>query len=351
MPSWHATLPCPTRIGFIRRSPSAAVLLALTPPRSRTAQRTPIAPRRKSFAAAQRANLAAQLSSERDVSLRTQAPSPQVHGASMPLRRHARPADGCRLADAHRRQGDIDAAIADFDRAIKIDPKKIDNLLGRGLAYLEKRDTEQRDPRFQPGDQPQSAPCRCDPEPGAGLSRRRRSQACGCRLWPADPAQSEGCAGLLSARPRRAGVAGLRPRARRFQSDDRDRRRECHGPLSAAGSCSTICANTNAPSANSITPSTPNRTTRRRSMSEAWPTRRSAKPGVRSRTSTRRSSSTAVSPRHSSIGAISTRATHQLRSGARRLQRGGRAQSEGCLLALQPRPDHAGAGPGRGGRA
>ena len=27
-----------------------------------------------------------------------------------------------------------------------------------------------------------------------------------------------------------------------------------------------------------------------------------------------------------------------LRSGARRLQRGGRAQSEGCLLALQPRP-------------
>src|SRR4029079_15717234 len=47
------------------------------------------------------------------------------------------------LANAHRRRGDIDAAIADFDRAIKIDPKKIDNLLGRGLAYLEKHDTEQ----------------------------------------------------------------------------------------------------------------------------------------------------------------------------------------------------------------
>ena len=43
-----------------------------------------------------------------------------------------------RRAGAYRLQGDANAAaIADLDRAIRAEPKKIDNLLRRGLAYLE----------------------------------------------------------------------------------------------------------------------------------------------------------------------------------------------------------------------
>jgi tetratricopeptide (TPR) repeat protein len=47
-----------------------------------------------------------------------------------------------RRAEAYRLHGDTDAAIADFDRAIKLEPRKTEIFLGRGLAYLEKRDTE-----------------------------------------------------------------------------------------------------------------------------------------------------------------------------------------------------------------
>jgi len=42
-----------------------------------------------------------------------------------------------RRAGAYRLQGDVNAAIADFDRPIRVEPKKIDSLLRRGLAYLE----------------------------------------------------------------------------------------------------------------------------------------------------------------------------------------------------------------------
>ena len=68
-----------------------------------------------------------------------------------------------RRADAYRQQGDIDAAIADFDRAIKIDPRKTENLIGRGLAYLEQRDTDRAIRDFDQVIDAQSAPCRCDP--------------------------------------------------------------------------------------------------------------------------------------------------------------------------------------------
>ena len=45
-----------------------------------------------------------------------------------------------RRAEAHRLHGDSDSAIADFDRAIKLDPRKIGEFIGRGLAHLEKRE-------------------------------------------------------------------------------------------------------------------------------------------------------------------------------------------------------------------
>jgi tetratricopeptide (TPR) repeat protein len=87
-----------------------------------------------------------------------------------------------RRAKRNRAQGDIDAAIADFDRAIKIEPKKIDILLGRGLAYLEKRDTERAVRDF-------SQAISLDPRNvgailnrGASPSCRRRSQGGGSGL-------------------------------------------------------------------------------------------------------------------------------------------------------------------------
>jgi len=47
-----------------------------------------------------------------------------------------------RRAEAYRIQGDVEAAITDFDRAIKLEPRKPENFLGRGQAYMAKRDTE-----------------------------------------------------------------------------------------------------------------------------------------------------------------------------------------------------------------
>jgi len=57
-----------------------------------------------------------------------------------------------RRAEAYRAQGDIDAAIADFDRAIKIDPRKIDNLLAAGWP-ISRNAIPITHPRFQPSHQ------------------------------------------------------------------------------------------------------------------------------------------------------------------------------------------------------
>jgi tetratricopeptide (TPR) repeat protein len=43
---------------------------------------------------------------------------------------------------AYRVKGDTDRAIADFDRAIQINPNRADSYMGRGLAYRVKGDTD-----------------------------------------------------------------------------------------------------------------------------------------------------------------------------------------------------------------
>ncbi len=106
MPTWRATLPCSPQTGLYRAAISAAVLLALTT----TAFPQPIAANAVALNGLQP----------------YRAPAPVL----------------TRRAEADRLQRDPDAAIADYDRAIKVSPKKIENLVGRGLAYLEKRDTD-----------------------------------------------------------------------------------------------------------------------------------------------------------------------------------------------------------------
>ncbi len=66
-------------------------------------------------------------------------PAPPAGGSSQGIapRYDVPDLDFRRGSAAYRLRGDANAAIADFDRAIRIEPKKIDNLLRRGLAYLE----------------------------------------------------------------------------------------------------------------------------------------------------------------------------------------------------------------------
>ena len=48
--------------------------------------------------------------------------------------------------------GDDDQAIADFNRAIELDPQLVDAYLGRGRAYVhDKNDDATRPGRFRPG--------------------------------------------------------------------------------------------------------------------------------------------------------------------------------------------------------
>ena len=112
----------------------------------------------------------------------------------------ANPPQVSRRGEVYRPQGDSDAAIADFDRAIRIDPKKIDSLLGRGLAYLEKGDTDRAIRDFTQA---------IDLNPRHAGAIRNRAQAylaagdlkhAVSDYGPADPAQSQGFAGVLSSR-------------------------------------------------------------------------------------------------------------------------------------------------------
>ena len=56
-----------------------------------------------------------------------------------------------RRAVAYVHKGDLARAIADFDQAIRIDPRQARFLVGRGLAYRERGDLGLRARRFQQG--------------------------------------------------------------------------------------------------------------------------------------------------------------------------------------------------------
>src|SRR5437764_272008 len=172
MPRRRATLPYPTRIELCRATMAAAALLALTtsafpqatkqhtvvlntlqPHSVRTSlhnlyEDAPEQPKLQSAALAQGKTQGKTQDKPQGICLATTASAAaSIAACNTYIEAAGHRWDGLapafrRRAEAHRAQGDIDAAIADFDHAIKIDPKKIDNLLGRGLAYLEKRDTD-----------------------------------------------------------------------------------------------------------------------------------------------------------------------------------------------------------------
>ena len=87
-----------------------------------------------------------------------------------PPRRGLSPAGRCRRR--HRR-----LRSRDQDR-----PEKDRESLGRGLAYLEKRDTDHAIRDFTAGVRRSSAPCRRDPNRAQAYRRRRRSQDVRSRL-------------------------------------------------------------------------------------------------------------------------------------------------------------------------
>src|SRR6185369_1684127 len=165
MPRRRATLPHPRRVELCRATLAAGALLALTT---------------SAFSQATKQNTAV-LNTLQPHSVRTslrtfhdETTEPSVSQSAAPAKTQDNPRGVClakvasaaasiaacntyiqaagrrwdglapafsRRAEAYRAQGDLDAAIADFNRAIKVDPKKIDNFLGRGQAYLEKHDT------------------------------------------------------------------------------------------------------------------------------------------------------------------------------------------------------------------
>ena len=116
MPKLRVTSPCSRRTGFRRASIAAAiVLLALTgSAHSQDPQNKALQPH----------GVGTSLHNLRDELLQPPPPA-----AAM--------SQGRPRAGAYRLQGDVSAAIADLDRAIRIEPKKIDSLLRRGLAHLE----------------------------------------------------------------------------------------------------------------------------------------------------------------------------------------------------------------------
>jgi tetratricopeptide (TPR) repeat protein len=178
MPAGRATLPHPTRDGFYRTAMAAAGLLALTAsafsqPNSQaktqnsvvlnTLQPHSVRTSLRSYEETEQAKLPSAAPSQdksqgplqgtsqakpRDICLvKMSSAAASIAACTTYIQAAGRRWDGLapafgRRAEAYRAQGDIDAAIADFDRALKIEPKKIDNLLGRGLIYFEKRDTD-----------------------------------------------------------------------------------------------------------------------------------------------------------------------------------------------------------------
>ena len=136
-----------------------------------------------------------------------------------------------RRAGAYRLQGDVNAAIADFDRAIRVEPKKIDSLLRRGLAYLEMGDSDLAIRDF-------TEVISLSPRHAVAIRSRAQSYFAAGDLKRA----VSDYALLIRLNPRDAQAFYLRGLAERelqefdralddFNADDPDRRRERHGPL------------------------------------------------------------------------------------------------------------------------
>jgi tetratricopeptide (TPR) repeat protein len=128
MPKLRATSLCLRRAGLPGASIAAAVvLLALTGSAHSQALKNNVL---------QPHGVATSLHNLRDEMLQP-APSAGASSQGIAPRYDVLAPDFRRRTGAYRLQGDVNAAIADFDRAIRIEPKKIDSLLRRGLAYLE----------------------------------------------------------------------------------------------------------------------------------------------------------------------------------------------------------------------
>ena len=125
------------------------------------------------------------------------------------------------------RRAIIDAALADLDRAIKLEPKNADHYRPRARLSRAARHRS-RHPRFRSGRRAQSAPCRRDPAPGqayraaGNLERAIVDYDLLVRINPRTAGAT-----IIAASP--GASCRIRSRPRRFQPDDPDRWRQCLG--------------------------------------------------------------------------------------------------------------------------
>src|SRR6266849_626583 len=122
--------------------------------------------------------------------------------------------------NAYRTKGDNDRAIAEYNEAIRLDPRYSLAYNGRGNAYLDKKEVRPGHCRLQPIDHAGSQLRFAAQRPRQRLSLQGRRRHRPGRLHRGDPARSQERAAVQRPRQRVFRQEGLRSGHRRLQRGD-----------------------------------------------------------------------------------------------------------------------------------